>query len=166
MSDGALVPVKSGGLPETSDATLDVMAIWEADLEATPRAQLVAFRDGADAAVKSGQASAAGLALVTPASPRDVAVIMAELISAFPQEKKNDLRTFSKFLAEDVASLGASRPALIAAARAIRRTSTFLSSIAEVMAAVESQKAQCVARAALIARLPKRISEITALLGE
>lgn len=137
----------------------ELLALWRMDLETADPQAVQEARDSAGAAVASGLVQAVGRAMLTPAAGRAIAMAVAELIASFPQDKKNDLQTYSRLLVEDVAAINASPLVLQAAFRAIRQSKDFLPSIAEVVSAVEAEKAACAARAALLARLARRIGE-------
>lgn len=164
MSKGELIPANALALPELSARVDDLLALWNIDLETAAPESLRPLREAAVAALKSGQAHALAVALGATATRRQVGLAMAELIASWPQDKKNDLRTFSRLMAEDVAGLNASPAALDGACRSLRTTITWVPSIAEVVAAVEAQKTACAARATLLGLLPRRIAEVDALL--
>lgn len=165
MTNSEIVPAQKMVPAEIAVAAEDVLAIWNLDFETAAPEAIRAARDVAARAITTGRAAALGVALGRPAANREVGMAIAELLASFPQDKKNDLRTFSRFLAEDVAELGASPAALAGACKAIRRSKDFLPSIAEILAAVTAEKATCAARAALLARLPRRVAEADRVLG-
>lgn len=144
----------------------ELLELWRLDVDAVPLPALRVARDVAQAGIANGLVVALGRAMLTPADSRMIAMSVAELIASFPQDKKNDLQTFSRLLVEDVAALGASPMVLQAAFRAVRQGSAFLPSIAEVVGAVEAEKAACAARAALLARLGRRVGEADRRLAE
>lgn len=161
MTKGHIVTANSASFPpaEVVARVDDLLALWDMDFVVAAPADIRSARDAASVALANGQVMVLGAALTHEAGDRDVGMAMAELLSSFPQDKKNDLRTFTRLLAEDVAEVKASPAALSAACRGLRRTSPFLPSIAEILAAVDSQKASCAAKATLLARLPRRIAE-------
>lgn len=153
-----VLPPKDGGAALARAEAL--MPIWLIDLDTAPRAALVAVVEAAQQAINTGQPDAIAHALVQPAPPRVIATTMAELVAAFAQDKKNDLSIFMRFLVEDVENLGASAAAITAACTALRRTSTFVPSIAEVLAAVTEHQRGCEGRAGLLRKLPARVAVV------
>ena len=163
---GAIVPAKPLELGAVLARSEDLLRIWAADLETTPPAELRALCQAAAAAIRDGQITPMAAQLTAPISGRALALELDELVAAFPGMRKDaDMATFSRVLAEEVRAESPSHAAVHAACRALIRTATFPPSIAEVVAAVASQKALCAARATLLERLPRRAAEVAAALG-
>lgn len=156
MSKG-LVPYKPVAPAAALSRAVEVTGLWQLGRESRPediRAQTAL----AAAAIANGEVQAL-VALITAKPTREeFAVILDELIGSFPPRQGQDMETTSRFLAKDVAELGASRAALEAACKALRASCTFLPSIEEVLDAVKWQKEVCEARVHLLERLPARVA--------
>lgn len=76
---------------------------------------------------------------MAPATKADIAYEVAKLAEAFPLAGKRDLANFAALMCEDVDDKAPTVAGLRHAMKAIRRTSKFLPSIAEVMQRIDAE---------------------------
>lgn len=81
-------------------------------------------------------------ALVAPATKRDLANHLGVLVKSFPNAGRDNAEIYGRMLLEDVGAQQPSVGAVEAACRHLRRTSTFLPTIAEVLNALGESKKQ------------------------
>jgi hypothetical protein len=117
--------------------------------------------DRAPATIAASQALLQRLRVLNrPASRAEIAQHLLILVGAFPNTARADLKLFSRVLAEDVASAQPSAIVLERACRRIRRTATFVPTIAEVLAAIEMEEKSVKGSIFWLANHPEQIERI------
>lgn len=161
----SLVPFKPVDAAGAMARAAQVTGLWHLGREAS-QPEIQAQHQVAKAALDSGEIAALVTMLQALPTREEFARLLDELIGAFPPREGQDMRTFSRLLAQDVAGLRASRAALSAAYGSLRRNEKWLPSIQEVMDAVEWQKKVVEARIQLLNRLPARVALAEKYLAE
>jgi hypothetical protein len=111
-------------------------------------------------------AAAARLFDDSPAGKDEIATELMRLVACFPNATRANLKIYSEQLAEDVISVSPGRIVLRLAMRNLRRTSTFLPSIAEALKEIETARTVINDARHLLTRLPKLREETRAKLQE
>lgn len=162
----AIIPTKPMSLPIAIAHADWLLRLWEIDLEIASTAEIRTLCQAGAVAMRDGVIAGVVAALNVRASRVDIVREIDDLIAAFPGMRKDaDLGVFSKVMAEEIDALAPPSAALKAAMRGLIRTSTFPPGIEAVVGAVTAQKGEWASRAALLERLPRRITEAVEALG-
>ena len=138
----AVIEQRLGGLDVVFDVSDKLVRIRFGTPTAPPAGEWPALFTKATNMISTGAIAGMAQALATVSRPADlteVARSLATLIAGYPMVQKSELAAFAELLAADVFELGASAYAIMTACKKLRRTSKFLPSISETLAAIEEE---------------------------